>query len=87
MIGRWLCKLGKHKWEEKRYYLQDVMFHTRKCVRCGRREILQCGPMGSGEWAPEDEVGKKISYWEWKRYCEASGQLDALEADAVLESL
>jgi hypothetical protein len=43
--------------------------------------------MGSGEWAPEDEVGKKISYWEWKRYCEASGQLDALEADAVLESL
>ena len=69
---RWRCR-GRHQWTPGQRLSKTLVFYTRACVRCGRFEIQNAGPMGNRKWVTPDQCFTgPVGDWEHDQFSSAN---------------
>lgn len=66
-VGAFLCRRGKHRWSTETRISKCLAFWCRTCLRCGRFEVQNAGPMGDGKWTTEPFTGI-VGEWEREEF-------------------
>jgi hypothetical protein len=74
---RWRCRRGRHQWTLEQRLSKTLAFYTRVCIRCGRFEVQNAGPMGDGKWVtPDQYFTGPVGDWERDQFSSTNAPAD-----------
>lgn len=79
-VGAALCRRGRHRWSTETRVSKRLAFWCRTCLRCGRFEVQNAGPMGDGNWTTEPFAGI-VGKWEREEFNSANNTALLRQAD------